>query len=190
MVPQALCAVLALAAPEGAEETAPSWITFDVLNPDEVGRHRILHLEDLLRLRKVEVGDLPSARAVLVVAVALDDCARADGLCTKLAPLAEEARPLGGLIVAVLMESTQNLARARNEISAKRRPFVIAQDGHGITRHALRLVRSGDMIVINSVGRFVRFSQPSETPKDLDRKLDEVSKGFRQALARDKEDEQ
>jgi hypothetical protein len=186
-------ALLVVFSAVGQEETAPAWLTFDVLNPDSVSGHRILHLEDVLQPKKAGGSDAPVARAVLMVAVTLDECvdpARAGSMCVRVGTLAEEARPIGGLVIGVLLDSADAVARARKEVPSLHRPFPIAQDGHGITRHALKLDRPGEILVINSLGRFVRFSQPSESGRDLERKLDEARRAFLAALKRDREDEQ
>src|SRR5215831_13846029 len=172
-----------------AEEIAPLWLAFDVLNPDAAGHHRILHLEDVLAKKKL-VRDVPDARAILVFATTLDDCTGTKGLCAKVGAIAREAQAQGGLVLAVLLESAENASRARKEIPSAHHPFPIAEDGYGITRHALKLDRPGEMIMINSQGRFVRFLPPSDSGRDLDRRLDEVRRAFLAALARDKEDEQ
>jgi hypothetical protein len=181
--------ILMLTMALASEEAAPLWLSFDVLNPDASGHHRILHLEDVLAKKK-PVRDVPDARAVLVFATTLDDCTATQGLCAKVGAIARAAQSEGGLVVGILLESAENASRARKEIPSAHHPFPIAEDGYGITRHALKLDRPGEMIVINSQGRFVRFSPPSESGRDLDKKLDEVKRSFLAVLARDKEDEQ
>lgn len=176
------------AAPAGGEEDAPMWLTFDVLNPEESGRHTILHLEDLLGEKRRTIAGLPEARAVLVFAVTLDDCAPKRGLCSEVGGLAREARALGGLVIGVLLETQEALPRAEKEIPSAGHPFIVAKDGHGITRRALSLDRPGEMVVIHSSGRFVRFSQSSEAAEEAKRNLEIVRRAFLQALRRDDEE--
>jgi hypothetical protein len=181
-----LAALFLVGALLSAEESAPMWLAFDVLNPDAAGHHRILQLEDLLSSKKRGL----EARAILVFATTLDDCTAHRGLCEKVSAIAREASAQGGLVIGVLLESAENALKARKEIPSAHRPFPIAEDGYGITRHALKLDRPGEMIVINSQGRFVRFSPPSENARDADRRLEEIRRALLSALTRDKEDEQ
>lgn len=170
-----------------ADGEAPQWLTFDVLNPVASGKHRILHLDDLLSSR-AGVPDLPAARGILLYATTLDDCSSREGACRELAAIAQETRALGGLVLALLMDPPEALPRARREVPGAHHPFPVIQDTHGIVRHALQLDRPGEIVVINSDGKFVRFSQPSDSVEDVQRKLTEAKKVFLGALRRDKED--
>jgi hypothetical protein len=48
--------------------------------------------------------------------------------------------------------------------------------------------RPGEIVVINSDGKFVRLSQATESAGELERKLGEAKKVLLGALRRDKED--
>jgi hypothetical protein len=181
-----LFALILAAAPPG-EEVAPMWLTFDVLNPEAAGKHRILHLDDLLSTR-AEIPELPAARGILIYSTTLEACAPTRGACSSLATIARETRALGGLVLALLLDPPEVLPRARKEVPSAHFPFPVIQDTHAIVRHALRMDRPGEIVVINSDGKFVRFSQPSDSAEEIQRKLSEAKKVFDGALRRDKED--
>jgi hypothetical protein len=182
-------AVSLVAAPpvRGLEEEAPLWLTFDVLNPEASGKHSILHLDDLLSSR-AGIPDLPAARGILLFATTHDACRPSRGICVELAAIARETKALGGLVIALLLDGAEALPRARKEVPGAHKVFPVIQDTRGIVRHALHLDRPGEIIVINSNGKFVRFSQPSDSEDDAQRKLIEAKKVFYGALRRDKED--
>lgn len=195
MVSAGLFALLVIAQAEGAapqnvrrgEEEAPAWLTFDVLNPEASGKHRILHLDDLLAAR-ADIPELPPGRSILLLTTTLDACSPRRPPCSELATIAQETKALGGLVLALLLDPAETLARARKEVPGAHHPFPVIQDTHGIVRHALHIDRPGEIVVINSGGKFVRFSQPSDSWSDGQRKLSEAKKVFLSALRRDKED--
>lgn len=179
-------ALMLNAAPDrGDQGLAPLWLTFDVLNSEASGKHRILHLGDLLSARS-DIPDLPAARGVLIYATTFEACGQ--GACANLAVIAKETAPLGGLLLVLLLDPAENLARPRKEIPAARHPFPVIQDTHGIVRSALGLDRPGEIVVINSDAKIVRFTPVSDSTQESDRKLDEAKKVFVGALRRDKED--
>jgi hypothetical protein len=184
-LPLALTLALA-AAPAEADARAPSWVTFDVVNPERAGRHKILHLDDLLGPPKPALADLPSARVLLVVTALADDCGSSAGLCVALAPVAKDIAAAGGLVVVVLLDPEEALPKARKELPLAQHPFIITADAHGITRHALGLDRPQQVVVIEPSGRMTRVD-PSD---DLTKKLEEAKRLVLGALKRDKEDGQ
>ena len=178
------------------------WLALDVLNPETAGHHRILILEDVLAKKRGSIRDVPAARAILMFATTLADCTAEKGLCARMNTVATDVLPQGGLLVAVLIESAENISKARTEVLAVHLAFPVTGDSHRIVRHALQIDRPGEMIMINSQGRLVRFpdgfekawnprkASDSRSQQDEDRKVEDVRRVFLSALVRDKEDEQ
>lgn len=172
----AIVAALAAQAPVAADELAPGWIVLEALDPQAAAGRRLLPLDDLLR------GDRkPTARALLVLVASFEDL-EVPAARAELESWAKEAAALGGWIVVLLRDVDQALARARRETPALRLGFVVCADGYGITRHALKLDRPGEVVVVNSSSKLVRLSSRELVS-------DEVRRAFFQALRRDKEDE-
>jgi hypothetical protein len=185
MVFASITFALLLSAAPGKSEQAPTWLTFDVLNSEASGKHRILHLGDLLSSRS-DIPDLPTARGVMIYATTFDQCS--NGACLEIAGIVRETAPLGGLVLVLLLDPAENLSRPRKEIPAARYAFPVIQDTHGIVRDALGLDRPGEIVVINSDAKIVRFSPASDSRAESERKLSEAKKVFVGALRRDKED--
>ncbi|MCK6550658.1 hypothetical protein L6R52_32775 [Myxococcota bacterium] len=189
MFASALPLLFALAsAPAGGDEVAPAWLTFDVVNPEQAGRHRILHLDEVLGPSKVSVPDLPKARVLLVVTTLADDCGAASSFCVALAPVAKEIAAAGGLVLVVLLDPEEALPKAKKELPLAQHPFIITADAHGITRHALGLDRPGQLVAIEQSGRITRIAG-AVSDEGL-KKLDEAKRLVLGVLKRDKEDGQ
>lgn len=157
-MPPLLLAVLALAVTEGGPERVPN-LAVDVLNSAQV-RRSILHFEDVIGPKARTVGPNVPARAVLVVSVPLDQCKTCEEDFDALSAALEKARPLGGMIVVLVMTRPQGAARARAQYVGSARPFPIALDAWGIAQRRLGIQSPGQHLVIRSDGRIAERFGP------------------------------
>lgn len=162
--------LLALAAPP-----APLWLTFDVANPQTVGGHRILHLEDVVGpKRRRDIPGLPSAEAALVFSVQPEGCGASGGLCARVAQLTAAARARGALVVGVVLASREEAVAAARSVREGRHPFPVTFDTHGLARKALALDGPGVFVVIDAEGvnkgrrRASMAGEPAQVERDLE----------------------
>lgn len=177
----------------GNVERAPMWLTFDVVNPEASGQHRILVLEDVLSARR-DIPDLPTTRGLLIVATTLDACGAERGLCQDLEQVFRRVRAEGGLTLGLLIDPPEILGRARADIPGRRFSFPVVADTRGIARRALGLERAGDSVLIHADGRLDRLSGSGDgaerTRLSSVEGLSSVEEIYVRALKRAKQDEE
>ena len=155
-------------------QLAPLSLTFDVANPQTLGGHRILHLEDVVGpKRRRDVPDLPAAEAVLLFSVQPDGCGASGGLCAQVAEITEEARQRGALVIGVILASREQAVSAAPAVRQGRHPFPVTFDTHGLARRTLALDGPGVFVVIDSEGvnkarrRASLGGEPAQIARDL-----------------------
>lgn len=173
----------------GAPEKAPLWVTFDVLNPERLGGHRILHLEDVVGPRaKDDIPGLSIPRAVLIGATTAGRCQNEAGsLCGRMEQLAKIPH---GLVIGVILADREGAPAARRAMLETEYSFPLTVDSYGVVGQALALDRPGVCLVVYSTGEAVRLVPP---PDGSDRSIRErfaarVETAFREALRRDEEE--
>lgn len=144
-----------------AVPTAVPHLALKVINPEETGR-RILHFEDVIGPGARAVGDLKPARALFVHAVSLEGCPHCPDALARLAALDKRARPLGGLVVAVVLTTPQEVVRVERAYRGERFGFVVAVDPYGLARERLGLGAPGTSVVIGADGKVLSHLKPDE----------------------------
>jgi len=146
-----MLALLALALTQlPAERPAPR-LALDVANGKLVGR-RLIHVEDLVGPKARAVAGTPPARAVLVLATALDECAICDDHFARLLALHEKVALRGGVVVALVLATRETVKATRERLSAREEPYILALDSFGLARSRLGLLGPGSLSVLRSDG--------------------------------------
>ena len=155
----ALC--LSLVAQVGGPQRPPDWLTFDIINPETVGRHRILHLEDMVGpRRRDDIPSLPQPKAVLLFTARPSECG-ALGRCAEVADATKAVRARGVLVLAVLLGTREEAAAARAEVRRAHHPFGVTFDVHGLIGRGLALETPGVFVIMNDEGLNVGRWTPS-----------------------------
>ncbi len=152
----------------------PLWVTFDIINPESVGGHRILHLEDVIGPEhRRDVPGLPSPTAVLLFSVGPADCV-SDGLCAEVAAWSAGARKEGALVVAVVLTERERADAARTRLASAEHPLTIAVDPHGAVSALAGLQTPGTFIVVDSAGRSRRWAPEPGKAQVSSRALEQI----------------
>ncbi len=162
---------------------SPWWVTFDVLNPQVVGDHKILHLEDIIGpKRRGDIAQLPQPSVVVIFSVAPEQCPPTPGaLCEDVRRTLAASLSKGALLVAVL-------AAERVDAAQFLYPFVVARDVRGLARQGLSLDRPGTFVVVDSKGEVTRL--PSVATNRWQRRLEELKVMVESAIQKDQEEQE
>lgn len=164
-------------------------LTFDLVNPNTVGGHRLLSLEDVLGARRrTDIPGLPAAQALLVFSVTPAGCGPT-GLCARIATLTEEARARGALVLGVILASKEEAGAALGAVRRAQHPFPVAFDVHGLARKAFAFEGPAIFTVIDGKGVNVLQTRPSNAgdPAQVARTLEQLRTTLLTALGRDEE---
>ena len=183
----------------GAPAPAPLWLTLDVANPETLGRHRLLHLEDVVGPdRRTDIPGLPKAEAVVLFSTRPDGCVgglgpdepKPSGLCAAVAARLEDLSRRGVLVVGVLLATREEAAADLARVRRAAVPFPVTFDVHDLARQALGLEGPGQFVIISSEGLNIRVPGASKAGDDVQvtRHLELVRKTVLAALGRDEEE--
>lgn len=178
---------------------APLWLTLDVVNPETVGRHRLLHLEDVVGPdRRSDIPGLPAASAVVLFSARPEACAppagpeaATAGLCAQVAAKLGDLTRRGVLVVGVLLATREEAAAGISGVRRAALPFPVTFDVHGLARQALGLEGPGEFVIISADGLNIPVAGASKAgdPVQAARHLEQVRTTLLATLGRDEENQ-